>query len=116
SYVKVNLESKNIRFEPGADVKGPAILAVEVTPAPGGAAPSKTPPGGTPPPAPPGKPGPEPAAPKAPGPKGSAVIIGNSGFIQNTYIGLVGNRDLFTSAVAWLTQTGHRGSMAPPTS
>jgi ABC-type uncharacterized transport system involved in gliding motility auxiliary subunit len=113
SYVKVNLESKNIRFEPGTDVKGPAVLAVEVTPAPAGAAPSKTTPGGT---ASPGKPGPEPAAQKAPGPKGSAVIVGNSGFIQNTYIGLVGNRDLFTSAVAWLTQTGNLVSIAPRTS
>ena len=102
SYVKVNLESKNIRFEPGTDVKGPAILAVEVTPAPGGSA------GGSPPP---------PAAGSKPaGPKGSAVIVGNSGFIRNTYIGLVGNRDLFTSAVAWLTQSGNLVSIAPRTS
>jgi ABC-type uncharacterized transport system involved in gliding motility auxiliary subunit len=115
SYVKVNLESKNIRFEPGADVKGPAVLAVEVTPAPGGGAPGKPTPGTTPA-ASPGKPGPEPAAQKAPGPKGSAVIFGNSGFIQNTYIGLVGNRDLFTSAVAWLTQSGNLVSIAPRTS
>jgi ABC-type uncharacterized transport system involved in gliding motility auxiliary subunit len=122
SYVKVNLESKNIRFEQGTDVKGPVILAVEVTPAPGGATPGATTAGGTTsagttsagttsagttPPASSGKPG---------GPKGSAVIIGNSGFIQNTYIGLVGNRDLFTSAVAWLTQTGNLVSIAPRTS
>jgi hypothetical protein len=115
SYVKVNLESKNIRFEPGTDVKGPAVLAVEVTPAPGGAAPGKPTPGTTPS-ASPGKPGPEPAVQKAPAPKGSAVIFGNSGFIQNTYIGLVGNRDLFTSAVAWLTQSGNLVSIAPRTS
>jgi ABC-type uncharacterized transport system involved in gliding motility auxiliary subunit len=115
SYVKVNLESKNIRFEPGTDVKGPAVLAVEVTPAPGGAAPGKPTPGATPS-ASPGKPGPEPAVQKAPAPKGSAVIFGNSGFIQNTYIGLVGNRDLFTSAVAWLTQSGNLVSIAPRTS
>lgn len=117
SYVKVNLESKNIRFEPG-DIKGPVILAVEVTPAPGGAGPSPgTPSGGatagTPPPANPGAPG---AAAKAAGPKGSAVIFGNSGFVQNTYIGLVGNRDLFTSSVAWLTESGNLVSIAPRTS
>jgi len=111
SYVKVNLESKNIRFEQGTDVKGPAILAVEITPAPGGATP-----GGPTPPATPGKPGPEAAGQKPAGPKGAAVIVGNSGFIQNTYIGLVGNRDLFTSAVAWLTQTGNLVSIAPRTS
>ncbi len=110
SYVKVNLESKNIRFEPG-DIKGPVVLAVEVTPAPagtGGPSPSGAPPGS---PTPPGA-----AAPKAAGPKGSAAIFGNSGFIQNTYIGLVGNRDLFTSAVAWLTQSGNLVSIAPRTS
>lgn len=120
SYVKVNLESKNIRFEPGVDVKGPVILAVEVTPAPGGTggAPAPgTPPGGATAAAPP-----SPAAPNPPGsakpagPKGTAVIFGNSGFVQNTYIGLIGNRDLFTSAVAWLTQSGNLVSIAPRTS
>jgi ABC-type uncharacterized transport system involved in gliding motility auxiliary subunit len=111
SYVKVNLESKKIQFEQGADVKGPAILAVEVTPAPAGATGGSTPPGI------PGKPAtPEAAGPKPAGPKGSAVIIGNSGFMRNTYIGLAGNRDLFTSAVAWLTQSGNLVSIAPRTS
>jgi len=111
SYVKVNLESKNIRFEQGTDLKGPVFLAVEVIPAPGGS------PGGAAPAAPSGKPGtPEGTGQKPGGPKGSAVIFGNSGFIQNTYIGLVGNRDLFTSAVAWLTQSGNLVSIAPRTS
>jgi ABC-type uncharacterized transport system involved in gliding motility auxiliary subunit len=107
SYVKVNLDSKNIRFEPGTDIKGPVILAVEVTPAAAGSTP----------PASAQKPGtPAATAPKPSGPKGSAVIMGNSGFIRNTYIGLVGNRDLFTSAVAWLTQSGNLVSIAPRTS
>lgn len=113
SYVKVNLESKKVAFEQGTDVKGPAILAVEVTPAPAGASAGPTPPGL------PGKPAPatpKPAAPQPPVPKGSAVIIGNSGFMRNTYIGLAGNRDLFTSAVAWLTQSGNLVSIAPRTS
>jgi ABC-type uncharacterized transport system involved in gliding motility auxiliary subunit len=107
SYVKVNLESKNAAFEQGVDIKGPAILAVEVTPAPA-----------APPPAPPGKPGAPPRPPEAKpaGPKGAAVIVGNSGFIRNVYVGLVGNRDLFTSAVAWLTQSGNLVSIAPRTS
>jgi len=107
SYVKVNLESKNVGFEPG-DVKGPAILAVEVTPAPAG-------PSGTAGPPKPGAP-PKAAEAKPAGPKGAAVIVGNSGFIRNTYIGLVGNRDLFTSAVGWLTQSGNLVSIAPRTS
>ncbi len=108
SYVKVNLESKSVGFEPG-DVKGPAILAVEVTPAPAGS--SAPPPSSAKPGAPPKASEAKPA-----GPKGAAVIVGNSGFIRNTYIGLVGNKDLFTSAVAWLTQSGNLVSIAPRTS
>jgi ABC-type uncharacterized transport system involved in gliding motility auxiliary subunit len=126
SYVKVNLDAKDIRFQPGVDRKGPAILAVEVVPNPSaasapptksggagaasGSAPAArggTTAGGSASPAA-GKSSPAPAA-----PKGSAVIFGNSGFIRNAYVGLVGNRDLFTSAVAWLTQSGNLVSIAP---
>ncbi|HKV46365.1 MAG TPA: Gldg family protein [bacterium] len=109
SYVKVNLDTENLRFEPGTDVKGPATLAVEVTPAPGTPATAPKKPDATPKAS-----GPQTPTPAAP--KGSAVIFGNSGFIRNTYIGLVGNRDLFTSAVAWLTQSGNLVSIAPRTS
>jgi len=99
SYVKVNLDAKDAAFQQGVDIKGPAVLAVEVTP---NAAPA-------PAPTAPGKPAPK----TAPAPKGTAVIFGNSGFIRNAYIGAVGNRDLFTSAVAWLTQSGNLVSIAP---
>jgi len=99
SYVKVNLDAKDAAFQQGVDIKGPAVLAVEVTP---NAAPAAAPTvSGT-------------SAPKpAPAPKGTAVIFGNSGFMRNAYIGAVGNRDLFTSAVAWLTQSGNLVSIAP---
>ena len=120
SYVKVNLESENLKFEAGTDVKGPAILAVEVVPAPGAAS---TPPAPKAEPAPktPGTasaaPGAKPAqAAKPEAPKGAAVVFGNSGFIRNASIGLVGNRDLFMSAVAWLTQSGNLVSISPRTS
>ncbi len=137
SYVKVNLDAKDIRFQPGVDVKGPALIAVEVVPnpaaaaAPASAPPASTPaaPGATPSPtsgpsglsSPGGTPGSGGTAPAASGAasapggaaKGSVVIFGNSAFIRNTYIGLVGNRDLFTSAVAWLTQSGNLVSIAP---
>jgi ABC-type uncharacterized transport system involved in gliding motility auxiliary subunit len=119
SYVKVNLDAKDVRFQAGVDVRGPAVIAVEVVPNPAAAkSPSgtATPPGAASPPSP-SKPGPSPspAGPsrKPGGPKGSAVIFGNSAFIRNTYIGLVGNRDLFTSTVAWLTQSGNLVSIAP---
>ncbi len=100
SYVKVNTATEDLRFQQGTDVKGPAVLAVEVSPNPSsGSSPASAPAKGAP------------AAP--PAPKGSAAIFGNSAFIRNTYIGLVGNRDLFTSAVAWLTQSGNLVSIAP---
>jgi hypothetical protein len=41
------------------------------------------------------------------------VLFGNSSFVRNSYVGLVGNRDLFTSTVAWLTQSGNLVSIAP---
>ncbi len=123
SYVKATLEVKDIRFQPGVDVKGPAILAVMVVPnppasssaasegapkapAPGGAkaAAGAAPPAG----------GKGAAAPASVGPpKGSAVIFGSSGFAQNSSIGFPGNLDLFASTVAWLTQSGNLVSIAP---
>jgi len=103
SYVKVNLESRDVRFEPGVDRKGPAILAAQVTPAP------------VPAPAKPAA-GKAPAAPTPVPPKGSAVIFGTTGFIQNSAIAFAGNQDLFVSAVAWLTQSGNLVSIAPRTS
>jgi ABC-type uncharacterized transport system involved in gliding motility auxiliary subunit len=111
SYVKTNLDAKNIGFQAGVDRKGPSVLAVEVVPA--------TPPAPAPsavtPTAPSGKGAPAKgasAAAAAPA-KGSAVIFGNSSFVRNSYIGLVGNLNLFTSTVAWLTQSGNLVSIAP---
>jgi gliding motility-associatede transport system auxiliary component len=126
SYVKTNLDAKDIAFQAGVDRKGPSILGVEVTPSAAGAAPA--PPAGSVTPTAPAastgnaapragaQPGatvkPASAAPARPV-KGSAVLYGNSSFIRNSYIGLVGNRDLFTSTVAWLTQSGNLVSIAP---
>ncbi|HEV2440777.1 MAG TPA: Gldg family protein [bacterium] len=129
SYVKANLDAKDTAFQAGVDRKGPSVLGVEVTPsasgappaspaavtptARGGAAASGASPSngrtasGASTPA-------KPAAATAPRPaKGSAVLFGNSSFIRNSYVGLVGNRDLFTSTVAWLTQSGNLVSIAP---
>jgi len=109
SYVKVKLPVEDPRFRPGVDRKGPTVLAVEIVANPAASAPS----------APPAKAGSSKAGSPAPTPTsggtptGSAVIFGNSGFIRNTYIGVVGNRDLFTSTVAWLTQSGNLVSIAP---
>jgi len=113
SYVKTNLDANNIGFQAGVDRKGPSVLAVEVVPAtppaPAPAAVTPTAPTGSGAPAQGAR-----ATAAAPAPaKGSAVIFGNSSFIRNSYIGLVGNRDLFTSTVAWLTQSGNLVSIAP---
>jgi ABC-type uncharacterized transport system involved in gliding motility auxiliary subunit len=132
SYVKADLNASNIAFQKG-DTKGPAVLGVEVTPSSGASTPSA--PSASAAPATPVKGGSAaPAgghpAPTANGPakaaadaaaaeaarrpaKGSAVLFGNSSFMRNSYIGLVGNRDLFTSTVAWLTQSGNLVSIAP---
>lgn len=143
SYVKTNLDATNIAFQTGdrkgpailgAEVTPSGAAATRTPPAtsvtPAGAAPpaagsarNGTPPKGgatagagrptggtgaaTTPPA-------KPAAPPAAAPaKGSAVLYGNSSFVRNSYVGLVGNRDLFTSTVAWLTQSGNLVSIAP---
>lgn len=121
SYVKVNLESENLKFEAGIDTKGPAILAVEVTPAPGASTPSSPAPKATPAPktpaAAPADQGATPApAAKPQSPKGAAVLFGNSGFVRNSSMGVPGNRDLFMSTVAWLTESGNLVSISPRTS
>ncbi len=125
SYVKVNLEARDMRFQPGADRRGPAILAVQVVPSPLPTASPSSPPsspaagpaGGGKPPHPAagaGKATPAPRAPASVEPaKGSAVIFGNSAFIENAGLAYPGNLDLFTSTVAWLTQSGNLVSIAP---
>ena len=119
SYIKTNLDAKDIAFQAGVDRKGPAVLGVEVTPSaavPASATPPRAPavtptaPGGS---AAPSKGPAKPAAAAPPASKGSAVLFGNSSFVRNSYVGLVGNRDLFTSTVAWLTQSGNLVSIAP---
>lgn len=110
SYVKVNLNARDIRFQPGVDRKGPVTLAVEVVPNPSASSPSGAQAGKS------SATKPAEAAPTSAPPKGAAVLFGNSAFVRNAYIGLVGNRDLFTSAVAWLTQSGNLISIAPRTS
>ncbi|MHB8732345.1 MAG: GldG family protein [bacterium] len=119
SYVKTNLDAKDIAYQAGVDRKGPSVLGAEVTPSGAGAVPvTPTGPGASPAPAKPGsaaaRPAPTKPAAAAPSPaKGSAVLFGNSSFVRNSYVGLVGNRDLFTSTVAWLTQSGNLISIAP---
>lgn len=119
SYVKVNLETREMRFQPGTDRKGPAVLAAQVVPAPVPTPPSARPspsPAHTPSAAAAPRPGRQ-VAPPAGGPseppKGSAVLFGNSAFIENAGLAYPGNLDLFTSTVAWLTQSGNLVSIAP---
>jgi hypothetical protein len=116
SYVKTDLNATNIAFQQG-DRKGPSVLGVEVIPSHGSSAPATPSASVTPAAHPSSGGGPAAAAdaprPSAAPPKGSAVLFGNSSFVRNSYVGLVGNRDLFTSTVAWLTQSGNLVSIAP---
>lgn len=127
SYAKTNLEATNLAFQAGVDRKGPAVLGVEITPSGAAAAPASpaasvtptAPSSATPPKGSRAAAGPStPAKPAAAGAgsrpaKGSAVLFGSS-FARNAYISQApGNRDLFTSSVAWLTQSGNLVSIAP---
>ena len=70
------------------DIPGPVSLAVAVSAPVGGA---------TPPPAP------DAPADRAK-PETRLVVVGDSDFASNAYLGVAGNRDLFLNIVNWLAQ------------
>jgi ABC-type uncharacterized transport system involved in gliding motility auxiliary subunit len=96
--VKAILEQKPIQADKDKDVIGPVSL---------GAAVSATAPAPPPPPA--GKP---PAA-DAPKPETRIVVIGDSDFATNSYLGIAGNRDMFLNVVNWLAQQENMISIRP---
>ena len=69
------------------DIAGPVSLAAAVSAAVTG----------TPDPA-------TPDAPDAPKPESRVVVIGDSDFVTNRWLGISGNRDLFLNTVSWLAQ------------
>jgi ABC-type uncharacterized transport system involved in gliding motility auxiliary subunit len=78
------------------DIAGPVSLAVAVSAPVGGA---------TPPAAPDA---PEPAKPET-----RLVVVGDSDFASNAYLGVPGNRDLFLNIVNWLAQQENLISIRP---
>jgi ABC-type uncharacterized transport system involved in gliding motility auxiliary subunit len=46
----------------------------------------------------------DPATPDAPKPETRVVVMGDSDFVSNRWLGISGNRDLFLNAVNWLAQ------------
>jgi ABC-type uncharacterized transport system involved in gliding motility auxiliary subunit len=95
--IKAILEEKPIEATKDKDVMGPVPL---------GAALSTTAPA---PPAPSGK---APAA-DAPKPETRIVVIGDSDFATNNYLGISGNRDMFLNVVNWLAQQENLISIRP---
>ena len=71
------------------DLKGPVPLAAAVSAGVTGADPAA--------PA-------DPAVPEAPKPESRVVVIGDSDFASNRWLGIPGNRDLFLNTVNWLAQ------------
>jgi ABC-type uncharacterized transport system involved in gliding motility auxiliary subunit len=68
------------------DLAGPVSLGAAVSAAAGGGAP------------------PAPDAPDAPKPESRMVVMGDSDFASNRWLGIAGNRDLFLNTVNWLAQ------------
>ena len=53
------------------------------------------------------------ATPDAPKPETRVVVIGDSDFASNSFLGIQGNRDLFMNAVGWLSQQENLISIRP---
>lgn len=99
------LEKGEASFEPTTgDLQGPLPVAVAVQ---GTIAPEETQDKNTP------SPSPSPAASAPPEKKGRLVVIGDSDFVTNSYIGLSGNMDFALNAIQWLTQDDRFISIHP---
>jgi ABC-type uncharacterized transport system involved in gliding motility auxiliary subunit len=96
--IKAILEEKPIEATKDKDVMGPVPLGAALT----ATAPA--------PPAPPA--GKAPAA-DAPKPETRIVVIGDSDFATNNYLGIAGNRDMFLNTVNWLAQQENLISIRP---
>ena len=96
--IKAILEEKPIEATKDKDVMGPVPLGAALT----ATAPA--------PPAPPA--GKAPAA-DAPKPETRIVVIGDSDFATNNYLGISGNRDMFLNTVNWLAQQENLISIRP---
>lgn len=92
--IKGLLTSGQVALDEGKDKKGPVSI---------GAAESIS--GGADPATPP--------APDAPRPEMRLVIIGDSDFAANSYLGIQGNRDLFMNMVGWVSQQESLISIRP---
>jgi ABC-type uncharacterized transport system involved in gliding motility auxiliary subunit len=135
AWAETDLSLKGqVRFDEGADRRGPIALAAvatlsgaalgPATPASPAAAPSPAAtlegpviasPGAPPPPSPSGSPSASPSASPSPSPEASpspdegkrearVAVFGDSDWASNQLLGVQGNQDLFVNTVAWLAQ------------
>ncbi len=95
----------NPRYDEGTDAKGPLTIAVaiEATAGTGSGTTDDAGNGQSP------DPNSEQSAPK----KARVVVVGDSDFAANAFIGMVGNRDFFVNSVNWLTESEDLISIRP---
>jgi ABC-type uncharacterized transport system involved in gliding motility auxiliary subunit len=93
--IKDLLAQKEPKFDEGKDKQGPVSLAAAVSAASTATAPS-------------GKPGED-----APKPETRFVVIGDSDFASNAFLGIPGNRNLYMNFVGWLSQQENLISIRP---
>lgn len=92
SWGETDLQSRQVRFDPGADLQGPRTLAYAVeSPAALGSEEAKT----------------------ARSTKTRLVVVGDSDFASNALIGSLGNGDLFLNAVNWVAEEESLISIRP---
>lgn len=89
---------KPVEFDKDGDLQGPVSIGAAVSAAaPNAPAPAKT----------------DDKAPEPPKPETRVVVIGDSDFAANGYLGIQGNRDMFLNTVSWLSQQENLISIRP---
>ncbi|MBI5787481.1 MAG: Gldg family protein [Candidatus Schekmanbacteria bacterium] len=93
SWAEVDYQAQSYEFNEGKDIKGPISVAVVVDMPVKPAGAEK-----------------QPAAAKT---SVRLIVIGDADFVNNTYINLSGNRDLFLNIISWLAQEEDLISIRP---
>jgi ABC-type uncharacterized transport system involved in gliding motility auxiliary subunit len=102
--IQAILNERPVELDPDTDLQGPVSIGAALSvPAPNPPAPADAE----------TKEGADAAADDAPTPETRIVVIGDSDFAANNYLGIQGNRDIFLNAVNWLAQQENLISIRP---
>jgi ABC-type uncharacterized transport system involved in gliding motility auxiliary subunit len=118
SWAESDLKSDPLKYDQGKDQQGPLVLGVALT-RPVAAAPTAQPspkpaPGKSPSHSPPASPSPSPTPTGAPTKESRLVVIGNSTFATDGFVGQVVNGDVFLNSVRWLSGAGDQALSVRP--